>query len=217
MSELWKDAFDSVHAEEQLKRHTKEYLRKKVYAPRRMRRPLYGGIAAAVLCLMVIVFSGGYYMYTTPAAYIRMDGDMSVELSINRFGQVVGARGFDRSGNALAGVSDVVHMDYGDAVAKLIGDGEAAGDLETGELTLTVSGEDEAWCREILEAVAADTSAYDNIQYQLGDDVTADDGSIQDGQSVDTTDFIQESGGDSVQTPQGHHSEGEGHNHRYGE
>ena len=56
MSELWKDAFDSVHAEEQLKRHTKEYLRKKVYAPRRTRRPLYGGIAAAVLCLMVIVF-----------------------------------------------------------------------------------------------------------------------------------------------------------------
>ena len=37
MSELWKDAFDSVHAEEQLKRHTKEYLRKKVYAPRRTR------------------------------------------------------------------------------------------------------------------------------------------------------------------------------------
>ncbi len=234
MSDLWKNAFDSVHAEEQLKSHTKEYLRRKVYGPRKNRRPLYGGIAMAALCLMMVVFLGGHYLYTDPAAYIYMDGEVSVALSVNRFGQVVGARGYDSGGNALSGLSDVVHLDYGEAVEKILDDETAEGYLENTSLMVTVSGKDEALCREILDTVSADTSGYDNIRYQLENEMKADDGSIkdsqpadtsndrqstdtrEDSQSVDTTDFIQ-SDGESVQIPQSHHSEGEGHNHRYGQ
>ena len=189
MSDLWKSAFDRVHAEESLKSHTKEYLQRKVYAPRRSWRPLYGTIAAA-LCLMVALFVGGYHLYATPAAHIYMDGTVSVTLNLNRFGQVLSAQGYDEAGNALASAEAAVHMDYIDAVAKIIED-KTTVDLENDALTLTVAGNNENWCQQILADMEAYTSAYENIRCLIANgsdaEIIDDSPAAEDRAATDTT------------------------------
>ena len=73
MSNRIRDAFDDVHAEKELKEHTKEYLRRKVY---QRRRPLWTApvrAAAAAVCLFLVVLGGGAWLYLAPTAYISID------------------------------------------------------------------------------------------------------------------------------------------------
>ena len=54
MNETWKNTFDQIHAEPELKEHTKEYLSEKVYRVHDRRVSHFRRLAAAsVLCLFL--------------------------------------------------------------------------------------------------------------------------------------------------------------------
>lgn len=168
MSEPWKEAFDHIHAEEALKLHTKEYLQKKVYRPKKSFRPLYGGLIT-VFCLMALVIFGGYGLYMTPTAYISIDINPSMELSINRFDKVIAVDGYNDDGNQLAETADVTHMNYLDAVNKIISDEDVSGYLSSdGVLSLTVAGENDSQCQRILSDMEECTSGHENARCHMG-------------------------------------------------
>ena len=169
MSDPWKEAFDHIHAEEALKLHTKEYLQKKVYRPKKSYRPLYGGVITAV-CLMALVFFGGYGLYMTPTAYISIDINPSMELTINRFDKVIAVEGYNDDGNQMAETADVIHMNYLDAVNKIISEEVVSGYLSAdGALSLTVAGDSDSQCQRILSDMEECTSGHENARCHMGD------------------------------------------------
>ena len=85
-----KEVFDKVHAEDELKNHTKEFLMEKTDGYRKRRLFAYRQLAAAAACFMLLVVGWrGYLAYFTSAYAISVDVNPSIELGINQFDRVV--------------------------------------------------------------------------------------------------------------------------------
>lgn len=170
MNKQWQEAFDQIHAEDQLKDHTMEYLSRKVYRRRRPRFSPLRGIAAAAAFLAVLFLAGGSWLYFTPEAYISIDINPSLELGINRFDRVVSVEGWNEDGDDLADSLDIKYMDYTDAIETLLSDQVVEDYLsQNGLMDLTVACENTSRHDEILENVESCTSEHTNIRCHSGD------------------------------------------------
>ena len=111
-------ALDSVRADEALKRRTQEYVAAQTgnYGiARRVSRPARGWRAlAAASCLLIVLLLGGW-LYLAPTAYISVDINPSLELYVNRFDQVVSAKGYNQAGQALADDLGIRFLNYSHA------------------------------------------------------------------------------------------------------
>ena len=116
MSNRIREAFDDIHAEKELKEHTKEYLRRNVYQKKRTLWTAPVRIAAAAVCLFLVALAGGSWLYLVPTAYISIDINPSLELGVNRFDRIVSVEGFNDDGARLAEQLDIKYMDYNDAL-----------------------------------------------------------------------------------------------------
>lgn len=114
---------------------------------RRTRRAL---LACAACLAMLAVCWGGYRLYAQPTAYVGIDVNPSVELSVNRFGLVVEARGINDDGRALlAGVS-LVNRGYGEALTELTrSDAFASYVQENAFVEINVASDDERQSQEL--------------------------------------------------------------------
>ena len=102
MSEKWREAFDQVRADEELKEHTRDYLQKRVYSKKRIGGiPVRAAVAAAACLVLVALASGGSYVFFTPTAYISIDINPSLELGINRFDRIVSVEGYNAEAEEL--------------------------------------------------------------------------------------------------------------------
>ena len=169
MSNRIRDAFDDVHAEKELKEHTKEYLRRKVY---QRRRPLWMApvrAAAAAVCLFLVVLGGGAWLYLAPTAYISIDINPSLELGVNRFDRIVSVKGFNDDGVRLAEQLDIKYMDYDDALEQILAD-QSVEDYLAGNalLSVTVVCDNEAKNSEMLEHVESCTASHSSVSCHSG-------------------------------------------------
>lgn len=103
MREQIRAAFEPIRAEEEMQARTRAFLHERLYrhaAPRarRVARALRVAVCAFVLLLGV----GGYASYATTVATISMDINPSLELSVNRYGRVIGVQGYNEDGRAVA-------------------------------------------------------------------------------------------------------------------
>ena len=90
--------------------------------PRPKRRSPWAKAAlAAAACLVVAAVGlGGYQLYESPAAYVGIDVNPSVELSVNCFDVVVAARAVNDDGAAVLSEVQLVGQPYDQALGRLM-------------------------------------------------------------------------------------------------
>ncbi len=98
------------------------------------------GIAAAL-----VLFATGAFAYTTPDAYISVDVNPSVEISINMFDRVLDVKAVNDDGEELLSAISLTHMSIEKAMEqlteKLMEENYITND-ENGGVIITTSGED---------------------------------------------------------------------------
>ncbi len=118
----------------------------------RIRRRVF----AIAACLVLVVLSlGGYRVYVTPTAYIDVDVNPSIELSVNRLDRVLGVETLNDDGELLLESVDLRHLQAEDALSRLVAS-DAFAQYASGDsyLFISVVSDDEAQAQK-LEAAGA--------------------------------------------------------------
>lgn len=126
MKQTIRDAFDTVTCSDALKKQTCDYVAGHM---RRSRKPaarnkLKWAVSMACLLLFATSGLGGLHLYYAEAAVISIDVNPSIELDINRWGRVVDQTTYGQEGETILQSLSLKHMEYGDALALLLGSAE---------------------------------------------------------------------------------------------
>ena len=160
---IFKESLDEIRADDRLTARTKDYLAQQIHQKKRQPRPALRAAAAAA-CLLILVSAGGAWLYLTPAAYISIDINPSLELGINRFDRVVSVESFNDDGEDLAEQLDIRYMDYNDALEQLLSEQAVQAYLTEGAfMSVTVACGNDAKSSQILENVESCTAGHSNI------------------------------------------------------
>lgn len=165
MNNAFKELFDPIRAEEDLKERTRAFLARETrsYAKAPAARHGYPVCAAACACLLFLLL-GGRWLYFTPTAEISMDINPSIELSVNRFDRVIAVTGFNEDGRVLSRELDVKYKDYAQAVEQVLRHDSVAALLSCGEeMSITVVGPDGQQSAKLLSGVERCTAGRSNI------------------------------------------------------
>ena len=97
------------------------------------RRRFRRGLAAVAACLaLTLVGFGGYSAWADVVTVVGVDINPSLELSVNRFDVVVGAKGLNADGDDIVASSGLVGMSCEDAVASLLERDDVRAQLDSG-------------------------------------------------------------------------------------
>lgn len=176
MNNRIKEAFESIHAEDALKRGTKEFLFQKTKGYRQYRAFPYGTAAAAFLCLF-LVFCGweGYSAYFTRVSTISVDVNPSIELEVNRFDRVIAVQSYNEDGKIVSDSLKIRFMNYIEALDLLFQNEKMAQYMKGQQpVIVTVFGKDEKRTGEMLENLTAHTASHENIHCAAGNPEDAD-------------------------------------------
>ena len=138
-------AFDSVHADEDLKASARAYVRQEV-EKRRRPAPLRRLQPLAAMACMLLVFFGGYFsrMYFEPVSVISIDINPSIELGVNTFDHVVCVEAFNEDGRELAEDLQLRFLNYEKAVERIVSSDTVTTLLDQEEeLVIAVVSDDE--------------------------------------------------------------------------
>ena len=167
-----KEAFDNVHADDELKRRTREFLVQKTQGYKRGASFPYWRMAAVMACFLlsfIMVGFGGYFLYFIPVSSISVDVNPSIELGINRFDKVVTVDTFNNDGYHIMSSLNVRFMDYRDAMDMILSqESEEAYLAEDSCIAITVSGAEEGKQREMLAHLHTCASSYGNVHCSSG-------------------------------------------------
>lgn len=165
-----KEAFDNVHADDEIKRRTREFLARKTRSYGRGTMFPYRRLAAAMACLLFVAMGwGGYFLYFIPVSSISVDVNPSIELGINRFDRVVRVDTYNDDGYNIMSSLDVRFMDYRDAMDVILNqESEEAYLAEDSCIAIAVSGAAEGKQREMLACLHTCASSYGNVHCSTG-------------------------------------------------
>ena len=155
MNDIFKELFNPIRAEEKLKNQTIAFLAQRTQGYTRTtikphKYPLY---ATVCICFLFMLF-GGRWLYFTPTAQISIDINPSIEMSINRFDQVIDINDFNEDGRKLADSLNIKYMNYADAVEQVLNNDTITALLSNNEVvTITVIGPDRRQSAKILSGV----------------------------------------------------------------
>ena len=135
-----------------------------------MKRKIALGLAAATV---LSLGGGGAYAYakTTPAAYVSVDINPSVELGVNSFGKVVSAQAYNEDGQKVLEGTNLVNFDVEKAVSTVISNAISDGYIKEDATTtaavaveITTSTDKEKMATELDESLkeAANKTLEDN-------------------------------------------------------
>lgn len=164
MDKRLREAFDRIHAEEALKEHTKAFLARKTRGYRQPALSAFPGLLPAAVCLILLLagWNGGR-VYMTPASFISIDVNPSLELGINRFDRVVSVKGYNEDGNRLAASLDIRFMEYTKALEQVMASESVRSCLSRNEvLSIAVVGADQGRCRQMLSSIRSRTAGQRN-------------------------------------------------------
>ena len=159
MEDKLRAAFDSVHAEAELKERTLAFLADAGGASPARHRPaarLRRAIAAAAACLLVLLGAGGYYALLVPVSAISVDVNPSLELSLNRLDRVISVEAFNPEGEALASTLDVAFLPYTQALEEILSSEAMSAYLaEDSAVSITVACDNPDKSAQLLSAAQA--------------------------------------------------------------
>lgn len=123
MNKQFRKAFESIHASEQMKRSTCDFLSGEI--EKRKHKSAIPVRYAMIMCTMfilVICGFGSYSLFITPVSYISVDVNPSVELGLNRLDRVVTAKAYNDDGAAVLENLNLKNKPYTEAVELLLAD-----------------------------------------------------------------------------------------------
>lgn len=170
MKSRLQDAFDKIHAEDELKSrtmdfiadYTNNYRKRRIISPRRL-------VVAAACFVLLLSVGIGYFTYTTPVFAISIDVNPSIEIGINCFNKVVSVDTYNEDGYALMSTIDVYNLDYEKALKMILADqGMQEYIVQNQLIAVTVCGRNEDKNNEVMDEVAACTSSYNNVHCSSG-------------------------------------------------
>lgn len=138
-------AFDKIKADEQLKENTYQLLQEKLTEkPGKKKTPVKRfALAIAAIILLATGSFYSYNMYTTEAAYLDIDVNPSIELTLNRFDQVINAYAYNKEGQEILDNIDITNKSYKNALTELVTEMTAQGYItDTGLFTATLQTSD---------------------------------------------------------------------------
>ena len=163
-----KAAFDNIHADQKIVRHTKATLRRKSFdygrdIPAMRARKFRRAVCMAMLALTLL----GAGAYRMPTAAIDIDINPSIEMKVNAFDKVVSVKGLNDDGKAVVKNMELENMPYTQAMRRLLLSDEMEHYLAGGDmLSITVVGNING--EEVLRNAVCSASAVvgmDNIYY----------------------------------------------------
>lgn len=165
MNDRMKETFGKIHAEEELKTRTREFILQKTDNYRRHKKPVYGRLIPVMACLLVLFTGlGGYRLYFTRTSVISIDINPSFELDINRFGRVISVNSYNDDGRELTDTLKIRFMDYNSAIDEILGTESIAMYLDGDEmLSISVAGRSEQESREMLADIETHVPGRHNI------------------------------------------------------
>ncbi len=162
MIDRMKKTFDKIHAEEELKDKTRDFLAQRTRGYTRQKIQNYRILISAAVCL-IFVLASGCWLYFVPTAEISIDVNPSLELGVNRFDQVVAVRGRNDEGRELADSLSVKYIDYTEAIHRILESEKISGLLSDNEtLTISVIGPDGAQCARMYSNIESCTAGQEN-------------------------------------------------------
>lgn len=141
------EAFETVKADDKLKNTAMEAVKTRIKAEtakREKKDQLFGKrlvYGAAVCCTLLLVFGifGFYSVYTSPASYVSIDINPSIELVLNRFNVVIETNAYNDDGSKITESVNVNNMSYEEAIDRLLESEEFSSYFEKDyELVFTV-------------------------------------------------------------------------------
>lgn len=165
MEDDLKAAFDKIHAEQSLKKETKQFIYNKVYNKvenenchtkygkkyyRKYRGSCHtskktGRVIAAVVCCMIVVLGmSGYYTYNTPAAVISFDINPSIELEVNMFDKIINVTSYNSDGQSIIDGMNLKNKNYIAAIKEILKNETIISFLQSdNNVEILVAGKDE--------------------------------------------------------------------------
>ena len=156
MNHKFHNAFDAVHAPEQLKRATRAHIRRKTFDYGRQvlqYRQHRQRIAACLLSLALVLSGAGIWFL--PATSIGLDINPSLELRVNALDRVIALKGNNADGIEVANHLDVAGLPYDEAMQRILISQELAPYLENGGMISisVVGGGSDVHAEEMLSKV----------------------------------------------------------------
>ena len=122
MKDRIQSAFAEIHADGALIDSTAAYLRRELkkrgHKNKRFVIPKLAGAFAAVAGLVIGIFA--YTLYFTADAYVSIDVNPSIELTLNRFDKVIAAHAFNGDGERILNASSLRWKSYDEAAGLLM-------------------------------------------------------------------------------------------------
>lgn len=159
------DAFASIHADDSLKTSTKEFLRQSRQRRTQPILPHFRQLRAAVCAVFLLLLGaiGFHTVSNTPVSYISIDVNPSIELTLNRWNQVITAEACNEDGSAILSTLSVKGMAYTDAVDAIVGSEAMQPYLEKDNtLTFTVASSDEERETVLLAGIEMSSGCRDH-------------------------------------------------------
>lgn len=165
MDNRMKEAFDQIHASQELKERTRRQVFQAMEAQRKPARAVWKPVCALAACLLVVVLGlGGWKVYFTPTSVISIDINPSLEVDVNRLGRVIGLHGYNQDGEEFVATLDVLHQDYQTAVDEILTSDTIVDCLDRGEfLSVSVVELSGNQGEEITTYVSNCTSGHHNV------------------------------------------------------
>ena len=116
------NAFDSIKADEQLKRSTIQFISAKQEEKTQFfGKPAFRRAAAAV-CMICVLALGleGYFWIQTPVSYISIDVNPSIELALNRFNRVISAEAYNEEAEEILKGLSLKWKNYTEAMEEIV-------------------------------------------------------------------------------------------------
>lgn len=174
MTDRMKAAFDGIQAEDSLVENTMRGVREKMHTQAKPRNYFnVRRLATMAACLVLVLFSGvfSYNLYFTEAAYIDLDINPSLALTINRFDRVIGVEAYNADAEELLFGLNIQHKNVDAAIDEIIAAAAQTGALEReGLVSVTVQSlyGDEALLLESIQAgVSASVSHHGSAEVDV--------------------------------------------------
>lgn len=117
-----RESMEKIRATEELKQTTLRYLNERCQKRSIFKAHAVPKYVLAALCLVFVIGLGGYSVYGKPVSFISIDVNPSIELGVNRFGQVVAANAYNEDGESILKNVSLKNVSYMQAIVRILED-----------------------------------------------------------------------------------------------
>lgn len=169
MKDRIQNAFDNIQADDVLLAKTAAYLQKKRVRYEKKHNHIHTLRLISAMATMLVLVIGvfGYHTFLSKAAaYVSIDVNPSVELTLNRTDKVIAAIAYNADGEILLQQVEVTGKKYDEAVTMLLAEMKLQGYISNNVLvTMTVQTSNGTKERNLCNALRQSVDSQINIAY----------------------------------------------------